>query len=351
MSDKYFFKMLNIEQLVRPNLRALLHVPPVDETLLPKADALRLDTNANPYDLPFNHAVDCQALSLRRALSALKRKDVSNIFVCNGFAGVVDLCFRCFCVPGEDNVVAAGPTRGVYRRMAQLNDVESRRQLGERFACPMITCLALATIIRSSSRFARPMTLRAIFWMSMPSLPCWRCLTVLLWWDETYLRFSKSPSWCTVLQRFPNLVVIEQMDSVWGVNALNVGMLYASSDIVRLMLAVGGSYALSPVIESKMCGVFSDAFEMDRLVGNVVAERTRMAHALEQLPFCEQVLPSFSNFLLVRFRNAPAVYEGLFSRGVMVCRPADGLFQKGYLRITIGSKSANNALLSALRQF
>lgn len=101
--------MLNIEQLVRPSLRALLHVPPVDETLLPKADALRLDTNANPYDLPFNHAVDCQALSLRRALSALKRKDVSNIFVCNGFAGVVDLCFRCFCVPGEDNVVAAGP--------------------------------------------------------------------------------------------------------------------------------------------------------------------------------------------------------------------------------------------------
>ena len=117
------------------------------------------------------------------------------------------------------------------------------------------------------------------------------------------------------------------------------------------MLAVGGSYALSPVIESKMCGVFSDAFEMDRLVGNVVAERTRMAHALAQLPFCEQVLPSFSNFLLVRFRNAPAVFEGLFSCGVMVCRPADGLFQKGYLRITIGSKSANNALLSALRQF
>ena len=51
------------------------------------------------------------------------------------------------------------------------------------------------------------------------------------------------------------------------------------------------------------------------------------------------------------FRNAPAVYEGLFSRGIVVCRPADGLFQKGYLRITIGSKSANNALLSALRQF
>ena len=76
-----------------------------------------------------------------------------------------------------------------------------------------------------------------------------------------------------------------------------------------------------------------------------------MAHALGQLPFCEQVLPSFSNFLLVRFRNAPAVFEGLFSRGVIVCRPADGLFQKGYLRITIGSKSANNALLSALRQF
>ena len=74
--------MLNFEQLIRPNLRALLHVPPVDETLLAKAGALRLDTNANPYDLPFNHDVDRQALSLRRALASLKRTDVSNVFVC-----------------------------------------------------------------------------------------------------------------------------------------------------------------------------------------------------------------------------------------------------------------------------
>ena len=301
--------MLNIEQLVRPNLRAFLHVPPVDETLLPKADALRLDTNANPYDLPFNHAVDCQALSLRRALSALKRKDVSNIFACNGFAGVVDLCFRCFCVPGEDNVVAAGPTRGVYRRMAQLNDVEYREaDLGEGFA------LSVDEVLGACDNHTK------LVWLCSPNDPTGNLLDV--------------NAIASLLEVFDGLVVVD-----------------ASSDIVRLMLAVGGSYALSPVIESKMCGVFSDAFEMDRLVGNVVAERTRMAHALEQLPFCEQVLPSFSNFLLVRFRNAPAVYDGLFSRGVVVCRPADGLFQKGYLRITIGSKSANNALLSALRQF
>ena len=237
--------MLNIEQLVRPNLRAFLHVPPVDETLLPKADALRLDTNANPYDLPFNHAVDCQALSLRRALSALKRKDVSNIFACNGFAGVVDLCFRCFCVPGEDNVVAACPTRGVYRRMAQLNDVEYREaELGEGFA------LSVDEVLGACDNHTK------LVWLCSPNDPTGNLLDVnaiasllevfdgLVVVDETYLRFSKSPSWCTVLQRFPNLVVIEQMDAAWGVNALNVGMLYASSDIVRLMLAVGGSYAL-----------------------------------------------------------------------------------------------------------
>ena len=203
--------MLNIEQLVRPNLRAFLHVPPVDETLLPKADALRLDTNANPYDLPFNHAVDCQALSLRRALSALKRKDVSNIFACNGFAGVVDLCFRCFCVPGEDNVVAAGPTRGVYRRMAQLNDVEYREaELGEGFA------LSVDEVLGACDNHTK------LVWLCSPNDPTGNLLDVnaiasllevfdgLVVVDETYLRFSKSPSWCTVLQRFPNLVVIEQ---------------------------------------------------------------------------------------------------------------------------------------------
>ena len=284
--------MLNFEQLIRPNLRALLHVPPVDETLLPKAGALRLDTNANPYDLPFNHDVDRQALSLRRALSSLKHMDVSNVFACNSFAGVVDLCCRCFCVPGEDNVVAAGPTRAVYRQMAQLNGVEYREAaLDERFG------LSVDEVLGSCDNHTK------LVWLCSPNDPTGNLLDVnavasllevfdgMVVVDETYLRFSKSPSWCSVLQRFPNLIVLEQMDAAWGINALNVGMLYASSDIVRLMLAVGGSYALSPVIESKMCGVFSDAFEMDRLVGNVVAERTRMAHALAQLPW-HRGLPS-----------------------------------------------------------
>jgi len=77
----------------------------------------------------------------------------------------------------------------------------------------------------------------------------------------------------------------------------------------------------------------------------------RMVSAFMDLPICKHVYPSETNFLLVKFENAQAVYKYLSDRGIMVkdcsCMP----LCENCLRITIGSKPENNELLSALRQY
>lgn len=47
----------------------------------------------------------------------------------NGSDEAIDLVFRAFCEPGEDNVVAIDPTYGMYQVCADVNNVEYRKVL------------------------------------------------------------------------------------------------------------------------------------------------------------------------------------------------------------------------------
>ena len=96
---------------------------------------------------------------------------------------------------------------------------------------------------------------------------------------------------------------------------------------------------------------FRDTFEAEKRVRTIILERQRMVSAFMDLPICKRVYPSETNFLLVKFENAQALYKYLSDRGIMVKDCSDMPLCGNCLRITIGSKPENNELLSALRQY
>jgi histidinol-phosphate aminotransferase len=90
---------------------------------------------------------------------------------------------------------------------------------------------------------------------------------------------------------------------------------------------------------------------MQRFVEAIVSERTKLADTLRLLPTVKRVFPSEANFLLVRFRNAPAIYHYLAGRGIIVRdRSAEPLLEN-CLRITVGTPAENDALINALKEF
>lgn len=83
----------------------------------------------------------------------------------------------------------------------------------------------------------------------------------------------------------------------------------------------------------------------------IKTERTRVAEALQQMPCVEKVFPSDANFLLVRVKNARALYEALIAQEVIV---RDRSKVKGCdecLRITIGTPCENDKLLAVVKDF
>ncbi len=84
------------------------------------------------------------------------------------------------------------------------------------------------------------------------------------------------------------------------------------------------------------------------LVERIRAERERLRSALEAGTGW-RVYPSATNFLLVRAADAGATQERLLERGVLVRRQDRSPSMKGCLRITVGSRAENDALIEAAR--
>ena len=90
--------------------------------------------------------------------------------------------------------------------------------------------------------------------------------------------------------------------------------------------------------------------DREELVG-CLAERGKMVTAFTELPICVKVYPTDANFFLAKMTDAQAIYDYLVDKGIIVRNRNRVQLCENCLRITIGKKSENIELLSALRQY
>ena len=83
----------------------------------------------------------------------------------------------------------------------------------------------------------------------------------------------------------------------------------------------------------------------------LTAERSSLINAFKLLPICEKIYPTDANFFLAKMTDAQGIYDYLVKKGIIVRNRTKVTLCYNCLRITVGSKSENNELLSALRQY
>jgi histidinol-phosphate aminotransferase len=73
--------------------------------------------------------------------------------------------------------------------------------------------------------------------------------------------------------------------------------------------------------------------------------------AFMELPVCEKIYKTDANFFLAKVTDANAIYNYLVDKGVIVRNRNKVELCQNCLRVTIGNRTENNELLSALRQY
>ncbi len=340
-------KIENVMRLVRDNIRNLAPYSTARDEYKGSIGAF-LDANENPYDNGYNRYPDPRQTALKEQLSGLKGVASEKMFVGNGSDEAIDLCMRIFCEPRVDNIVTIAPTYGMYRVAAEINDVQVREvQLGKEFTLPTDALRAACDEKTKLMFICSPNNPTG----NSFSIEQMRCLLDgfggILVVDEAYIDFSSQPSATTLLSEYDNLIVLQTLSKAYGLAALRLGLAFAHENIMQLFANVKYPYNIN------LAGMQRAAELLGRNVAheveNIIAERERVAEALEAIDCVERVYPSDANFLLVKVGDARAMYNKLIAAEVIVRDRSGVCGCEGCLRITIGTPEENERLLQIMR--
>jgi histidinol-phosphate aminotransferase len=349
--------MNDILALARPEIRTLA---PAAAQMHGAANAIRLHANENPWNdeaddspVALNRYFDGQPRALVEALAVWYGVDPAGVLVTRGSDEAIDLLVRAFCRAGEDRILVCPPTFGMYRFSAEVQGAGVLAiPLGRDFRLD-----ADALIERWTP------DVKVVFLCS-PNNPTGNALDAdavrrvldaldgraIVAIDEAYLEFSGQPGFQDRLPHHPGLVLLRTLSKAHGLAGARCGAAIAAPAVIELLGRIMPPYAMpAPTVAAAL-----DALRPDRLartrrrIGEIVAERQRLATALAALPRVRRVFPSEGNFLLVEFKDAARVLAAATDGGLQLRDFSRQPELAGCLRITIGSRDENERLLATL---
>jgi len=278
--------------------------------------------------------------------------DPEQIFLGNGSDEGIDMLFRGLCEPGVDNVITVDPTYGMYGVCAEINNVERRSVLLNRdFSLDPGAVLEaldertkLVFLCSPNNPTSNTLDREAI----LKILDGVNCMVVV---DEAYIEFSSGRGLLSLLSKNPKLVILQTLSKAWGFAGIRLGMLFAHPELIGYLSSVKYPYNINSLtLEAALKGL-EEKIRTQNWIKEILKERKQMARELEGFAFVKQVHPSDANFLLIRVEDPSAVYHFLMSRGIIIRDRSSVPLCEGCLRITIGSKEENRALIAALKTF
>ncbi|MCD7714562.1 MAG: histidinol-phosphate transaminase [Prevotella sp.] len=343
--------MKNLDELVRKNILQLTPYSCARNEFSGVAKVF-LDANESPYNAPLNRYPDPLQREVKRAVAAVKNVNEDCIFLGNGSDEAIDLVFRIFCEPAADNVVAFKPTYGMYEVCAGINNIEYRAAtLNADFTLSAERLLAL-TDSRTKAVFLctpnNPTGNSLDFGEVKKVLDAFAGITVI---DEAYGDFSEQKSYRELLPRYPNLIVLNTMSKAWASAGIRLGMAFAAKEIIALMNNVKYPYNISLPSQREALSQLQHEERVDQWIKMILSERRRVVSEFSRLDICKKIFPTDANFFLVRVSDAPEIYRYLLRCGIVVRDRSRVELCDNALRITIGTREENDALLNALRQY
>ena len=345
--------MINILDLVRENIKSL---KPYSSARDEYKDAtsnnmIFLDANENPFENGVNRYPDPQQNNVKNLLSSIRKVDKKNILLGNGSDEVLDLIFRAFCEPKEDNIITLPPTYGMYTVLANVNAIENRRVLLNDAFQPKVDQILEATDNNSK-----------VLFLCSPNNPTGNSFSTdkveelllkfkgLVVIDEAYIDFSEHKSWLERLSEFPNLVITQTLSKAYGLAGIRLGVCYASKEIIQVLNNIKPPYNVNELTQQRAIVRLEKMDEIKNEVAQLISERKRLKKELECcVSYIEKVYPSEGNFLLLKVDDATKRYNQLIEYGVVIRNRTTQPLCENCLRISVGICEENQSLIRALK--
>jgi histidinol-phosphate aminotransferase len=299
-----------------------------------------------------NRYPEPQPRALIERLGELYGVPASSVLATHGSDEGIDLLSRIYLRAGADAILQCTPTFGMYQVAARIQGagvveipldpargwaVDPERLLAAWL--PHVKLVYLCSPNNPTSNLLDAAALEEI----CKALDG-KAIVVI---DEAYIEWSRSLSLTRWLNRFSTLAILRTLSKAHALAGARVGALLANPELIELAKRVIPPYSLAaPSVEAALRAL--DPSELAaahaRLEG-LLAERDYLARGLAASPLVDRVWPSDANFLLIDCRDAGHFIKNTLAGGLIVrdLRAHPALPRS--LRVSVGTREQNDALL------
>lgn len=354
LNDQFNVELMsfNLNNITRENVKGLSPYSSArDEYVSDGSTMVFLDANENPFENGVNRYPDPQQRSLKTILAAQKGIKEENILLGNGSDEVLDLLFRAFCEPKQDNIITLPPTYGMYKVLSGINLVENREVLLTTKFQPNI-----AEITKAIDEHTK------LLFICSPNNPTGNSFSTaiieellnsfngLVVIDEAYIDFSSEESWVSKLADYPNLIVTQTLSKAYGMAGIRLGICLASAKIIAVINKIKPPYNVNQLTQDKAIERVSDQKAVQTEVASILEEREKLMETLKTISFVSTIYPTDANFILAKVDDATLRYNQLLKEGVVVRNRTTQPLCENTLRFTVGNSEENKKLTEALKR-
>jgi histidinol-phosphate aminotransferase len=342
----------DINKIVRPNVLKMEPYSSARDEFEGSANIF-LDANENSLGSlagdGYNRYPDPRQTPLRIKVAELKGVKPEQVFFGNGSDEPIDLLYRAFCRPNIDRAILLPPTYGMYKVQANINETPVDEVL-------LTSDFQLDT--EAIIKAVKPET--KIIFICSPNNPSGNLMkreaiikiienfNGLVVVDEAYIDFAETISFTTLIEKYPNLIVLQTFSKAWGLAALRLGMAFAQKPIIDILCKIKYPYNINILTQNAVYETLTKIKQKDNMVSEILAGRKWLEAELPKIGKVLKVFPSDANFILVKIEKATEVYKMLVDKGIVVRNRSNVKLCDDCLRITVGTEKENKELISSL---
>ncbi len=291
---------------------------------------------------------------LKEHIATFRGIDKEEIFLGVGSDEAIDILFRIFCNPRQDNVLITPPTYGMYKVCAKVNDVAVKTApLTPEFDVDIPSTLAA---IDGNTK---------LLFLCSPGNPTSKVIPVavvegvlqqfqtgIVVVDEAYIDFAGEnyPSACCLIKKYPNVVVLQTLSKAFGLAGIRLGLAAARRDVIQLMNNVKAPYNVNKLTAEVAKTALEDRSLFEENVRQLLQERDWLNNQLRSLSMVKKVFHSDANFILFVIPKALEIYKIMADRGIVCRYRGTELHCTDCLRVTVGSRDENEKFMNLLQQ-
>tara|TARA_B100000508_G_scaffold55003_3_gene42761 strand:- start:144005 stop:145039 length:1035 start_codon:yes stop_codon:yes gene_type:complete len=337
-------KEIDISALTRYNVQSLTPYSSARDEFSGK-EGVFLDANENPFPSAVNRYPDPQQRELKSKFADLRGVHSDQLIIGNGSDEILDLVFRAFCEPGKDFVVTIKPSYGMYKVLANINDVRlTEIALDANFELDPDAILAVAEGAK-------------MIILCSPNNPTGNSLSrkkiikilegfngiVLV--DEAYIDFATNPSLVSELKNFQNLMISQTFSKAFGMAGIRVGIGIAHPEIIEVLNRIKPPYNVNAISQEMALNRLAQVDEVASEVTQLKLERSRLINFLEHHKSVSRIYPTDANFILFKVNDANFFYDELVKQGVIIRNRTTAFGCENCLRLSVGTKEENNRFM------